>query len=305
MKKYLLHSITILSISLFAFCQTTSKNEPEIIEHFDIPYYSGEGADEAKHKLNLFLPKDVKNFPTVLWIHGGAWAVGGREKETKLAQQFAKRGIGFVPISYRLSPGTWMNPKLTEGIQHPEHAKDCARAFQWLYENGLSYGVDTSKLIISGYSAGGHLSALLCTDESYLKEVGLDFNVAKAAVPIAGGYDMEDYYHDQVREGGDVMGNQHVLAVFGKFENLHSASPTTHIEKATVPMLVVSETDTYSYTKIFEDAANAAEKPFIEFLHVTDMDHSGLFFSLQGEESSAPREQIIKYIFDCFKREGK
>lgn len=303
MKKTVRLSLLALPLLLSAFCATQKENDSfEIEEHLDLAYFAGANADAVKHKLNLFLPKGKINYPTVLWIHGGAWATGGREQETRIARQFAKRGIGFAAISYRLSPGTWMDPKLTEGIQHPEHARDCARAFKWLHENGSGYGIDADKLILSGYSAGGHLSALLCTDPSYLNEVGLGFEDILAAVPIAGGYDILHYYHDHVKDNGEEFAEKHVLAVFGPKEGLTAASPTNYIDNTVTPMLVVSETDTYTYTKIFEDAATEAGKGTIEFLHVTDKNHNQLYFSLRDDENSMPRETIIEYILGLGRR---
>ena len=110
-------------------------SENEIKEIFDISYYKGKDADPIKHKLNLFLPDKVENPPVLLWIHGGAWAFGGRKYETELARNIAKQGIAVAVISYRLSPGTWRDPKFDKGVQHPEHIKDVARAFSWIYQN--------------------------------------------------------------------------------------------------------------------------------------------------------------------------
>src|ERR1700746_3277610 len=50
--------------------------EVETIE--DIPYYQGKDADPVKHKLDLYLPKGVKDFPVLFFVHGGAWRMGDK-----------------------------------------------------------------------------------------------------------------------------------------------------------------------------------------------------------------------------------
>ena len=207
----------------------------EITEAADLPYYLGPGADADKHKLDLYLPKDLETFPTLLWIHGGAWIVGSRKQEARLARRFAERGIGMVVISYRLSPGTWMDPELTTGIEHPEHIRDCVRALKWTIEHAGEYGLDARKILVGGYSAGAQLSALMASDTTYLVEAGLSKNAILGALPVAGAYDMVAYYQDHVRENGKEMADGHVLGVFGDLKNTRLASPTEYLEQTTIP----------------------------------------------------------------------
>jgi acetyl esterase/lipase len=286
---------------LFLFTSTSACAQQKVLpvnddvkEIYDLTYFEGEDKDSAKHKLNLFIPKSDGPHPVLLWIHGGAWAVGGRSQETGVARNFAANGIAVAAMSYRLSPGIWINPKLDTGISHPEHIRDVARAMKWLKTNAKNYGLDGEKLIPGGYSAGGHLSALLVMDETYLKEVDMDFDDVYAALPVAGGYDLIDYYHDMVDEGGEEFAHQHVHAALGKnFEELKAASPTTYLAQSRIPMLVVSETDTYGYTKILEDAVVDAQMEHIKFLHVTDKNHNELFFDMSGDPTS---QNVIKMV---------
>jgi hypothetical protein len=46
---------------------------PNVEVQRDITYTEGDPADAAKHKLDLYLPKDKKNFPVLVFIHGGSW----------------------------------------------------------------------------------------------------------------------------------------------------------------------------------------------------------------------------------------
>ncbi len=268
-----------------------------IKEMYDIPYYSGKDADSVKHKLNLFLPEGVKNPPILLWIHGGAWAFGGRKFETNLARNFAKEGIAVAVMSYRLSPATWRNPEWNTGVEHPAHIKDVARAFSWVYNNAKKYEYDKHSIFVSGFSAGAHLSALLAMDPTFLTEVGRSVKDIKATIPIAGAYDLVAYYNSHLVGNGKVMADSHVKGVFGdSMEGIRKASPTEYIDNQWVPQLVISETDTYDYTLLLEKAAKKANYKTMEFYHVKDKNHAGLSKDLSDNEDTPYRKLIIDYI---------
>jgi len=59
-----------------------------------------------------------------------------------------------MAINYRLAPKH----------KHPAQIEDCREALRWLQHHAQEYHIDTEKLGVWGYSAGGHLAALLATD---------------------------------------------------------------------------------------------------------------------------------------------
>src|SRR5437762_7696990 len=166
-------------LSSAARADEAKKAEIQIVR--DIPYYEGADADKVKHKLDLFLPKGQKEFPVVLFVHGGAWLHGDKSFlgiYSAVGMFFARHGIGAVVTNYRLSPA----------VQHPEHVKDVARAFAWTYKNIDKYGGRADQIFVCGHSAGAHLVSLLATDETYLKAVGLTPKCVKGVIPISGVY---------------------------------------------------------------------------------------------------------------------
>ena len=63
----------------------------------------------------------------------------------------AARGWVCVAINYRLSPqATW-----------PDHLVDCKRALAWIREHIAEYGGDPDYVVVTGGSAGGHLTAMM------------------------------------------------------------------------------------------------------------------------------------------------
>src|SRR5262249_9373217 len=133
-----------------------------------------------------------------------------------IGQVFARNGIGTVLTNYRLSPG----------VQHPDHIKDVARAFAWTKVNIAKYGGKPDQIFVSGPSAGGHLAALLATDESYLKEHKLALADIKGVLPLSGVYTINpsEKFKEVFRQDADVC---------------RKASPTANVTGKHPPMLII------------------------------------------------------------------
>jgi acetyl esterase/lipase len=143
----------------------------------DVAYNDAKDADE-KQKLDIYVPKGRKDFPVLFFVHGGTWRSGDRKMYTRVGELFASHGIGTVIISYRLSPK----------FQHPAHIQDVAKAFAWTCKNIGKYGGKADDIFVCGHSAGGHLVALLATDESYLKAEKRSLADIRGVIPISGVY---------------------------------------------------------------------------------------------------------------------
>ena len=69
-----------------------------------ISYTDGAPADAEKHKLDLYLPRGKKNFPVLVFVHGGSWRTGDRSVYQALGDRLARVGVGVAIPSYRLMP---------------------------------------------------------------------------------------------------------------------------------------------------------------------------------------------------------
>jgi len=176
----------------------------EVTVFRDLPYVAGDAVDD-RQKLDLYVPTGEGTWPVLLWIHGGAWAVGHRRDEEALARRFAERGIAVAAADHRMSRALWIDEKLAEGIQHPEHVKDCAAAFAWLVEHAGERRLDPERMYVGGFSSGAHLSALLATDPRYLKAHGLESDRIRGALPVGGAYDMVAYYKAHLEHNIQVL----------------------------------------------------------------------------------------------------
>src|SRR5262249_15848151 len=141
----------------------------------NIAYNTDKDADEVRHKLDLHMPKGGKDCPVFFFVHGGGWRAGNKNGFGKTGNTLAKMGIVSVSTNYRLT---------TKGgkVKHPDHIKDVAKAFAWTVNNIAKRGGNPKQIYISGHSAGGHLVALLGTDESYLKDEKLSLENIKGVL---------------------------------------------------------------------------------------------------------------------------
>ena len=144
-------------------------------------------ADGKPLKLDVFRPKTPgTRRPALLQVHGGGWIIGFKEYQgVPLLSHMAAQGwVGFN-VDYRLSP------KAT----FPAHIIDIKRALAWIREHADEYGVDPDFVVITGGSAGGHLSALLALtpgDPEYQPGFESADTSVRAAIVFYGVFDMTD-----------------------------------------------------------------------------------------------------------------
>jgi acetyl esterase/lipase len=113
--------------------------------------YGPEGQDNLLDVWHLpDLPADARA-PVLIQIPGGAWVSGKRTGQAyPLLSHLVERGWVCVAINYRLSPtSVW-----------PAHIVDVKRAIGWVKEHIAEHGGDPDFVVVTGGSAGGHLSAL-------------------------------------------------------------------------------------------------------------------------------------------------
>lgn len=241
----------------------------------NVSYNDAPDADPKKHKLDLFLPKGVRDFPVMMFIHGGAWTAGDRNQYRLLGRQFARNGVGTVVISYRLTPT----------VQHPGHVEDAAMAFAWTKQHIAEYGGRPDRIFVSGQSAGGHLSALLATDGKYLAAHGLSLKDIRGAMPISGIY--------SIRSG-------EMSLIMGKGpEAAASASPIKHVSGDEPPFLVLYAANDMprcaSMSQEFTNALRANNIP-AEWREIPKRDHLSIIFMPMLSDRDPTVQAMLRFI---------
>lgn len=106
-------------------------------------------ANNYDAKLDVYTPNNqTAPVPTVLFIHGGGWVGGTKEGAVLHILPYLEMGFAVVNIEYRLGRVSLA----------PAAVEDCRCALRWVFRNAKQYNFDINKLIVTGHSAGGHLS---------------------------------------------------------------------------------------------------------------------------------------------------
>jgi arylformamidase len=138
----------------------------------DIPY-----GPDPRHRIDLFPARDTHG--TLLFIHGGYWRSLDKSMFSWLAAPFVAAGIGVAMPNYRFAPA----------VRIDDIVDDAIAATNWLMLNGVKHRMSTKRVVISGHSAGGHLTAaLFATPWSRLT---FDPGRIAGGVPISGLVDFE------------------------------------------------------------------------------------------------------------------
>ncbi len=108
-------------------------------------------AGKRKLLLDAFYPeKSNTKKPAIIIIHGGGWRSGNRAQHHTLARALANIGYACFTPEYRLS---------TEAL-FPAAVFDIKEAIKWVRHSAVTFNIDTSKIVVAGFSAGGQLAAL-------------------------------------------------------------------------------------------------------------------------------------------------
>ena len=186
--------------------------------------------DTGSLDADVYVPRGEGPFPGMLVVHGGAWRVGTRAQLATAAQKFAEHGYTAVAISYRLAPKSTF----------PAQIYDCQAAVRWMREHAKDFKIDTKHIGGFGYSAGGHLVALLgaLDDDDYKEEgVAADAPSARLQCVLAGGAPCDFR---------DLPPNVGMLSYWlagtraEKPDNYRNASPANFITKDDPPMYFFS-----------------------------------------------------------------
>src|SRR5690606_28856247 len=97
--------------------------------------------------------------PVVVWIHGGSLRIGGGAQPMHDGANFARRGVVFVSLNYRLGVLGWLaHPELAAESPHQASGNygllDQIEALRWVGANIAAFGGDPANVTVMGESAG-------------------------------------------------------------------------------------------------------------------------------------------------------
>lgn len=235
-----------------------AKETPELVRKVDgISYHGADKKVEDPDKrcfLDMRLPKNAKDFPTLVWFHGGGLTGGKRELPA-----FEGKGVALVSAGYRLAPPA----------DCPDFLTDAAAAVAWTLKHISDYGGDPKKVFIGGHSAGGYLAAMVAMDPKWLAAHGLSNKQLAGVIPVSA--QVTTHFH--VKELRGIQGDP-LVPVIDEFAALHFVS------KDLPPVCLITGDRKLDWPcRVEENEFMAATlrrlgHPSVEFHENKDLDHS-------------------------------
>ncbi|GGM89438.1 hypothetical protein GCM10010967_22800 [Dyadobacter beijingensis] len=247
--------------------------------------------------LDIYKPKKKAKAPcpAVLMIHGGGWRSGDRTHNATLARKLAANGYICITADYSLS---------TQAL-YPAAVYDIKAALRWIRTQSRVYGIDTTRVAVLGFSAGGELAAFIGATNGNVKfegnttEKGPSSDV-QAVIDIDG---ILAFIHPESGEGNDSKSISAATYWFGYPKNerpdlWNDASPLTHVSAKTPPYLFVNSS---------VDRMHAGREDFIQKLNAfgqysevktfADAPHTFMFFDPWFEPTLATISGFLKKVF--------
>lgn len=189
-------------------------------------------ANNYECKLDVYARRG-ETAPTLIFIHGGGWVAGTKDNATLGILPFLEMGFSVVNVGYRLAK---VSPA-------PAAVEDCRLALRWVHKNAKEYGFDTTRIVITGGSAGGHLALMTgMLDPQAGFDAPKEWDQVPVNLPTAaiinffGITDVAD-----LLSGGNRQ--QYAVSWIGSQENGVSlakrVSPLTYVRKGLPPILTI------------------------------------------------------------------
>jgi acetyl esterase/lipase len=211
--KRILIILLLFGVSIAVQAQATEYETKSNIHYYSELVNKSDAYINERCVLDVYYPKNQKNFATVVWFHGGGMTGGSKFIPEALKQ----KGIAVVAVNYRL------NPK----VKAPAYIEDAAAAISWVFKNINAYGGDSTLIIVSGHSAGGYLALMTGLDKSWLAKYNIDANRIAALVPFSG----QAITHFTIRKENGIPDTQ---------PEIDKYAPLFHVRKDAPPLLLIT-----------------------------------------------------------------
>jgi len=193
---------------------------PGPVEYRQAPLTSIAYGDDARQKLDIYLPKQnaAGASAVLIFFHGGSWHDGEREGYGFLGRAFAARGFVTVIADYRKAPS----------VRFPAFVQDTASAIAWVHANIAKHDGDADRIFVMGHSAGAHIAMMTALDPQWLAANNLAPNVIKGVIGLAGPYDFLPLTTDSSK------------IALGQWPDLTETQPITFARADAPPLLLLT-----------------------------------------------------------------
>ena len=225
----------------------------------------GESADEV---VDIF--PAGPGAPILFFIHGGYWRMLSQKESAFMAECFVGLGAAVVTVNYSLAPAASLDDIVAQ----------CRRALAWTWRNAASFGGDPERIVVTGSSAGGHLTGAMISG-GWHADFGVPADIAKGACAISGIFDLEPIRLCEVNEWAR-------LDAAAARRN----SPIHHIPERGCPLVVTyGGNETAEFKRQTDDYAAAwrAAGFAADYVDMPDANHFDIVFDYQNPDGPLTR----------------
>jgi acetyl esterase/lipase len=187
-----------------------------------------------ENRLDVLYPHNaIEAVPAVIYIHGGGWILGDKAGAVLEVLPYLQMGWAAVNVEYRMANVS----------KAPAAVEDCRCALRWIVRNAREYHIDPTRLVVTGHSAGGHLSL---TTGMLMESDGLDNDCASdgkepepkvaAIVNWFGVADVGDLLAGKNRKNYAV---EWLGSLMNKEQVARMVSPLTYVRKSNPPIITI------------------------------------------------------------------
>ncbi|MBP8793706.1 MAG: alpha/beta hydrolase [Lutibacter sp.] len=212
MKQFLILLFLVIT-SINCFSQDVNYEMKQNIHYYADSINSLDEYINERCVLDIYYPKNVKNFATIVWIHGG----GLTSFQKEIPEELKNKGVAIIGINYRLSPK----------VKAPAYIEDTAAAVAWAFSNIEKFGGNPNLIFVSGHSAGGYLASMVGLDKKWLAVQNIDANKIAGIIPFSG----HAITHFTIREERGIPGTQAIV---------DDLAPLFYVRKDAPPLILIT-----------------------------------------------------------------
>ena len=231
---------TLLSTAAFAQLSPVADWAAQVQSRYrvtaNVTYLTASGYES---KLDVYRRRDTEApQPTLVFYHGGGWIAGTKEAAMMSLMPWFELGWNVVNVEYRMA----------RVALAPGAVEDALCALRFIVAQAKTYGIDPSRLVVTGESAGGHLALAagmipqtagltnICTGGGF---AGFDNSVPKVAA-IINWYGITDVA-EMVAGGANTRSYalQWVGSAQNKEDVARQVSPLTYVRAGLPPILSI------------------------------------------------------------------
>lgn len=225
------------------------------------------GANTERQIVDIYLPKKKGEANVILFIHGGGWLAGDKNRYSEACMEYVNKGYVTATMNYRFLD--YEKTAEEQQISFADMLDDIENAIGAVKKVMIERGYTPKKLAITGESAGGHLTLLYGYARFSSSPIPIAF-----IFPDVGPSDFTDPEYENIPQGPVIVSLGYLMAN-DSASDLHAVSPIFYVNKDVPPTLL-------RYGRLDEIVAPSQGTKLADALSVFNVRHDLFVFERSG-----------------------